>query len=62
MNSKVGNLAKPAQQVRSSEAVLKQLNLNMLSNGSGFKDADVWRSQKSTFEFICVYVNLELLP
>lgn len=55
MDSKVGNLAKPAPQIWGSEAPLKQLNLNKLSDGSGPKGADVRRSEKPTFESICVY-------
>ncbi|MBU6446139.1 MAG: hypothetical protein KGQ49_01925 [Verrucomicrobia bacterium] len=47
-------MAKPAPQVWGSEAAPKQLNLNKLSDAGGPKDADVRRSQKPTFEFICV--------
>jgi hypothetical protein len=54
MNSKVGNLAKPTPHVWSSKARTKQLNLNKLGDAVGSKDADVRRSQKPTFEFICV--------
>ncbi|MBU6383766.1 MAG: MBL fold metallo-hydrolase [Verrucomicrobia bacterium] len=50
-------MAKPAPQVWGSEAALKQLNLNKLSDASGPKDADVRRSQKPTFAFICVYAK-----
>ncbi|MBU6382763.1 MAG: hypothetical protein KGR16_00385 [Verrucomicrobia bacterium] len=55
MNSKVGNLAKPAPHVWGSEAAPKQLNLNKLSDAGGSKHVDVRRSQNPTFEFICVY-------
>ncbi|MBX3718292.1 MAG: hypothetical protein KF898_01430 [Parachlamydiales bacterium] len=54
MNSKVGNLAKPTPQVWSSKATTKRLNLNKLGDAVGSEDADVRRSQKPTFEFICV--------
>jgi len=54
MNSKIGNLAKSPSQIWDSEATPKQLNLNKLSDGGGLKDADVRRSQKPTFEFVCV--------
>ncbi|MBS0653216.1 MAG: hypothetical protein JSR39_06750 [Verrucomicrobia bacterium] len=54
MNSKVGNLAKPTPQIWGSEVATKQLNLNKLGDAVGSKYADVWRSQKPTFEFICV--------
>jgi death-on-curing family protein len=54
VNSKVGNLAKPAPQIWDNEVALKQLNLNKLSDAGGPKDEDVRRSRKPTFEFICV--------
>ncbi|MBU6384283.1 MAG: hypothetical protein KGR16_08245, partial [Verrucomicrobia bacterium] len=39
----------------------KQLNLNKLSDAGGPKNADVRRSQKPTFGFICVYAWIPLL-
>jgi chromosomal replication initiator protein len=60
MDSKVGNLAKPAPQIWDSEAATKQLNLNKLSDAGGLKDVDARSSQKPTFESICVYNPLYL--
>jgi hypothetical protein len=59
MNSKFGNLAKPAPQIWISEAAPKQLNLNKLSDTGGSKDANVRPSQKPKFEFISVYFILK---
>jgi hypothetical protein len=55
MNSKIGNLAKPAPQIWDNEVAPKQLNLNKLGDAGGPKDEDVRRRQKPIFEFICVY-------
>ncbi len=54
MNSKFGNLAKPAPQLWDNKMVSKQLNLNKLGDADSSKDVDVRRSQKPNFEFICV--------
>jgi hypothetical protein len=55
MNSKFGNLAKPAPQIWSSEAALKAAQLGpKLSDTGGSKDADARPSQKPKFEFISV--------
>ena len=45
MNSKFGNLAKPAPQIWSSETATKQLNLNRLSDAVGFKDGDAGKAK-----------------
>ena len=55
MNSKVGNLTKPAPHIWSSVVTSKQLNLNKLSDADDLKRWGCQRSQKPTFEFFCVY-------
>ncbi len=61
VNSKFGNLAKPAPQLWNNEMVPKQLNLNKLNDAGSPKDGDVRRSQKPKFEFICVYLGIFFL-
>lgn len=57
MDSKFGNLAKPAPKIWGNEVATKQLNLNSSRDAGGPKDEDVRRSQKPNFEFVCVYMR-----
>jgi hypothetical protein len=56
MNSKFGNLAKPAPLIWRREAALKAAQLVLkLSDTGGSEAADVRPCQKPNFEFVSVY-------